>query len=450
MSTARCSSCHCYSRGCPEGLPNHKDSPVGSNCSMNAKGRHFRDPADTVNPSCDYESKGQKCDFFSSGHEHTKLPYPPDISLGPVLSESNNGNTDMSQILMLLQQQDGKFSQLQEQINALKQPEHSAPPVPVDPQPPVPVAPAPPGPPGASIVSAPHIVSNAAATLNSHLNTGLGHNHNMGYHALTMDQLRSNPHLLSEANNLLNVNTQEVPPLNPLTGMGAALGAIGVRPNNVSTVDQLYAATMRNKQLKAYEFAATGQFCYKSQLRQDNTNAITFAFGSFKHLEAAKLGLINMPDDEFLARLRHLKNTFEVACLSSNLTSFTDHAWQVAREYDTRVVADIESGAKTWATLSNGLETDAIYCANQIVELKNKAKKVPKDPKDLKKDPPKKDAKSKVCTTYNTHRASDGCVWEQNNKGESCVFKHYCSWCKLNREVEEKHKVHQCDHKTAE
>jgi hypothetical protein len=57
---------------------------------------------------------------------------------------------------------------------------------------------------------------------------------------------------------------------------------------------------MRNKQLKAYEFAATGQFSYKSQLRQDNTNSITFAFGSFKHLEAAKLGLINRPDDEFL------------------------------------------------------------------------------------------------------------------------------------------------------
>ena len=420
---------------------------------MNAMGRHYRDPKDTANPVCDYESKGLKCDFFSSS-ELSKLPYPPDVSLGPVLSESSsNGNTDMSQILSLLQLQDDKFNKLQEQINALKQPEPSAPPVPADPQPPVPSVPQPPVPsapalPGPGNVSAPQIVTNAAATLTSHLNTGLGHNHNLGYQALTMDQLRSNPHLLNEANNLLNVSTLEVPPLNPLSGMGATLGAAGgVRPNNVSTVDQLYAATMRNKQLKAWEFAATGQFSYKNQLRQDNTNAITFAFGSFKHLEAAKMGLIHMPDDEFLARLRHLKNTFEVACLSSNLTSFTDHAWMIAREYDTRVVADIESGAKTWASLSNGLETDAIYCANQIVELKNKAKK-PKEPKDPKKD--KKDAKSKVCTTYNSHRASEGCVWEHNNTGESCVFKHYCSWCKTNREVEEKHKAYQCEHKTAE
>ena len=160
MSTARCSSCHCYSRGCPDGLPNHKDSPVGPNCSMNARGRHYRDPTDITNPVCDYESKGQKCDFFSTGSEQSNLPYPPDVSLGPVVSESSGGgNTDMSQILMLLQQQDGKFAQLQEQINALKQHEPSAPPVPAEPQPPVPSAPILPGQPGTGNVSAPPLAT---------------------------------------------------------------------------------------------------------------------------------------------------------------------------------------------------------------------------------------------------------------------------------------------------
>ena len=182
-------------------------------------------------------------------------------------------------------------------------------------------------------------------------------------------------------------------------------------------------------------------------MRQDNTNAITFAYGSFKHLEAAKLGLIQMSDGEFLARLRHLKNTFDIACLSSNLASFSDHSWQVAREYDTRIVSDIESGVKTWETLSNGLETDALYCANQVIELKNKSKKGLKEVK--KDDTIKKDkAKIKMCTTFNTHQSSDGCAWEQRNEGESCVFKHFCSWCKSNRDVEEKHKAFQCEHKT--
>ena len=44
---------------------------------------------------------------------------------------------------------------------------------------------------------------------------------------------------------------------------------------------------------------------------------------------------------------------FEVACLSTNLSSFTDTAWQLAREYDARVIADIEAGVKSWENLSN-------------------------------------------------------------------------------------------------
>ena len=142
---------------------------------------------------------------------------------------------------------------------------------------------------------------------------------------------------------------------------------------------------MRNKQLKDLEFAQTGQFSYKSQLKQDNLNAIFFAYGSSKHSEAAKLGLINLSDTEFLAHLTHLKNVFEIACISSSLSSFTDNFWQVARKYDTCVISDIESGSKSWCSLSKGLETDALYCANQTVDLRNKSKVKTKDTRDPKK-----------------------------------------------------------------
>ena len=432
---------------------------------MNSQGRHYRDQADVSNPMCDYEKNGEPCDFFSTANSFSSLPYPPDISLGPI-TESETGNVDLSQIYALLQQQkadnDRQFAYIQSQVNALTS--STAPcstlsttttPVssttftsrplasnftssislPIMSAPAVYSLPSMPTLPPASL-------ANAAAALNTHLSTGLGYNHNLGYQPLTMDQLRSNQGVTVEADRMLQEGIRNVPPLNPIAGMTVAASA-----TNVSTVDQLYAATMRNKQLKAFEFAATGQFSYKHQLKQDNTNAITFAYGSFKHLEAAKLGLIEMDDIEFLARLRHLKNVYEVACLSSNLNSFTDNAWQVAREYDTRVIADIESGAKTWSTLSKGLETDAIYCANQIVELKNKSKKPVKDPKDPKNSKVDKDRKTKACTTYNTHRSSEGCFWEHNNKGESCVFEHYCSWCKANRDIKEKHKVFDCEHK---
>ena len=434
---------------------------------MNGQGRHYRDQNNPADPVCDYESRGQKCDFFASNPELASLPYPQDISLGP--PETGN-SSEMSQVLALLQQQkldsDRQLAEIQNQVNqlashtGLSRVISSASCVTTS-VPTTTLASSSFGAQPSAVFSAnapvvstlpvgvpttpPQVLSNAAAALQSHLNSGLGHQHNLGYQPLTMDQLRSNSHVVADANRMLHENVQNVPPLNQFAGISPLGGsAVSVR-NQVSTVEQLYAATMRNKQLKAFEFAASGQFSYRSQLKQDNLNAILFAYGSFKHLEAVKLGLIDMDDKEFLSRLRHLKNVFEIACLSINISSFSDHAWQIAREYDTRVISEIESGAKTWATLSNGLETDAIYCANQIVELRNKAKKVTVDRKD-KKD--KKENRAKACTTYNTHRASEGCFWEHNNRGESCVFEHYCSWCKTNRDIKEKHKVFDCEHKT--
>ena len=105
---ARCSSCHCYSRNCPEGQPNHRHSAaVGPNCTMNSQGRHFRSQDNVADPVCDYERGGQPCDFFTTQNEFSSLEYPPDISLGPSQSspESEMQNVDLSQIYVLLQQQ---------------------------------------------------------------------------------------------------------------------------------------------------------------------------------------------------------------------------------------------------------------------------------------------------------------------------------------------------------
>ena len=416
---------------------------------MNSQGRHYRDQTDTTKPVCDYPS----CDFFSSGTD-TNIPYPSDISLGPVGTDGANGHSsDLASILQLLQlqkseseKQNAQLQQLQQQVVALTQNRVPAPPIPTQAYTQATPSAPPPAPSFSTPVTAPHVVASAAASLSSHLQSGL--QDNFGYSGLNIEQLRSNTAVVSEANRVLASSTAGVPPLNPhpLTGMGAALGMPGNGNNQVTSVDQLYRVTTVNKQLRAYEFAATGQFPYKSLIKQDNVNAISFAYGAFKHLEAIKSGLITMSDTEFLARLKHLKNVFEVACLSSNLTSFTDPAWQVAREYDSRVIADIEAGVKNWSTLASGLETDAIYVAKEIVDLKNKAKKPPKDPKDAKKPKEPRDPKNKACSTYNTHRSSEGCYWEHMNKG-SCVFEHFCSWCKTNRDVKEKHKEVSCEHK---
>jgi len=218
------------------------------------------------------------------------------------------------------------------------------------------------------VISAPTVVQNAAANLNAALQAGLGRE-SQNPPGLTIGDLRSNPAIMSQAAALLANATQNVPPLNPLEGLSQHQQLSS--QNQVNSVDQLFRATTVNKQLRAYEFAATGQFHYKNQLKIDNVNAVTFAYGAFKHLDAIKSGLLgNVSEAEFLARIRHLRNVFEIACLSSSLSSFSDPAWIIAREYDNRVM----SGAKNWNSLSNSIEPDAIYCAKETVDNRNRLK----------------------------------------------------------------------------
>ena len=459
MSVARCSVCHCYSRNCPEGLPNHRGVPVGPNCLMNSQGRHYRDPADPTVPVCDYTG----CTFFTTD-ESAEVPYPTDVSLGPVVTESppaSPQSSDVAAIMLFLQQQKTENDARNEQVRELTSivtslvqaglpthssssslptshpPTYSAPstqPYSVPALPGLPaVTPGMSGLPGLP-TTVPVGVASAAASLHT-----------------TMQQNAAN--MQNFPGFSTHANQQFQPVGNPLAGMGAALGYRSENTGQViSNVDQLYAATVKSKQLRAYEFAQTAQFPYKSSLTQNNCNAVVFAYGSFKHLEALLSGLIsNTSHDEILARVRHLKNVYEVACLSSNLATFAEPGWLVAREYDSRIISDIESGAKTWEGLSNGLETDAIYVAKEIVELKKAKKpKVKSDQADPKVEKSKKDPKANGCTTYNTHRASEGCYWEHLHQGEQCAFEHSCSWCKLNRNVVEKHKLIQCEFKPNE
>ena len=94
---------------------------------MNEQGRHFRDQSCPENPTCDYESRnGIKCDFFEVGGDLAILPYPEDVSLGPIAPTIPAENSvDLAQLMSFLQQQkedtDKKFASIQEQVNAIAQ-----------------------------------------------------------------------------------------------------------------------------------------------------------------------------------------------------------------------------------------------------------------------------------------------------------------------------------------
>ena len=193
-------------------------------------GRHFRLQDDTANPRCDYEQNGQQCNYYNTS-EFANIPYPANVPLGPMSDPQPplvSQNPEIASILALLREQkenaEAQASQmriLQGQVSSLMQDRTThhdtssnlipvsssqALPNPIHFQPQIPVSTASNPVSVTSSVSllslsqaAPTTVVNAAASLTSALQSGLGHNHIYGYSALTIDQLRRDPVLVTQA-----------------------------------------------------------------------------------------------------------------------------------------------------------------------------------------------------------------------------------------------------------
>ena len=71
---------------------------------MNSLGRHYRDPSCPESPQCNYESGGVKCTFFTDS-EYADLPYPIDVTFGPVTEPQPASSSELSTILALLNAQ---------------------------------------------------------------------------------------------------------------------------------------------------------------------------------------------------------------------------------------------------------------------------------------------------------------------------------------------------------
>ena len=96
----------------------------------------------------------------------------------------------------------------------------------------------------------PPLISNAAASFEASLRNGHLQS-NFGYNGLSMQDLRSNPEILRQANLALGGATGGIPALNP-NPLAADVGR-GRGHQVLDTVDQLYRATTVNKQLRAAE-----------------------------------------------------------------------------------------------------------------------------------------------------------------------------------------------------
>ena len=209
-----------------------------------------------------------------------------------------------------------------------------------------------------------------------------------------------------------------------------------VHRNSVS-LDSLYSATIKNAQYRASDFSKLGNFSYSPQIKQNNMNLALFSYGSLKHLLALSDGTLPLASkEEFNARLRHVINVLEISCLGSNLSDFDSQGWKVGREYDSKVIQDIELGLRKWETLGKTICPTSWTYAKELV---SKQKPAPTQTKQNNNS----SANLKLCTTWNSFR-KPGCSYEHNNPGEQCVYLHICSRCKTTKGVNLKHKLWKC------
>ena len=145
-----------------------------------------------------------------------------------------------------------------------------------------------------------------------------------------------------------------------------------------------------------------------------------YTYRSIKHLLAITDGTLPPASKtELISRLQHILNVLEITCLGSSLENFDSYSWRVAREYDSKVLKDIEQGFKNWDNLSRCIDPTCWAYAREMVPkpkpAQNQGSKAP-------------NSNQRLCTTYNTFK-KEGCSYESNNPGETCVYVHACSTC---------------------
>ena len=164
-------------------------------------------------------------------------------------------------------------------------------------------------------------------------------------------------------------------------------------------------------------------------------NLALFSYGSIKHLLSLSNGTLPpVNKEEFNARLQHILNVLEITCLGSSLSDFDSYSWKIAKEYDLKILKDIEQGYKTWETLDKCIDPTAWTYARQLV---------PKSKNEQNKNNKNQGSSQKVCTTWNTFWSQE-CSYEFNNPGDKCVYLHVCSTCRQKGFPNRQHKSIHC------
>ena len=232
------------------------------------------------------------------------------------------------------------------------------------------------------------------------------------------------------------MNSQALTQADVLGGAGAQQGEQhGDRLRGIVNLADSEGARKTNK-LIDYVRRCPAKWC--KQVKPTSMNLPVFGYGAVSELVDSVSGRTEqLPESVLLAKLKHLRDVFEVCCINSSDTDFCDYGWVLARDYTLKVQDKVDQQQHSWET-HTGIQSDVLISAQM---------EFPKPPK---KDKPKSatDSDKPLCTTYNKCSTEGKCDYEVST-GRSCIRKHECSWCRRNKKQSNRHQESKCTIKPA-
>ena len=201
--------------------------------------------------------------------------------------------------------------------------------------------------------------------------------------------------------------------------------------------------TDNEKLLSIAEWAKLCPVKYASSCTAKNINLPMWVWGKLAEIRAALSGNITpLASGELGARLRHMQCVLEVCNQNSTPAEYTPYGWRLARNYDARVQAMMDTKVSDWVSFNScfnmGPHPSFFLSAMNEVEKTEKKKE---DPKDLKK------RRTVKCDTFNTCKTKKKCDYEVNNPNAGrCKKLHECSHCQKTRQESLFHQWWDCGH----
>ena len=199
------------------------------------------------------------------------------------------------------------------------------------------------------------------------------------------------------------------------------------------------------KSLKLIDFAKRCPAKWSRNVKLDTMSLPLYGYAAVAEMEASLSGKSEPYSAvELLARLRHMKNVFEVCCLNSAEKDFLGYGWTLARDYSMKVMNKVAHGDTTWQGMLPGVQTADLLMA-QCDYPRPTTTRFPR-----KEDTPADPKRDKIiCTTWNSCTTEGKCEYEVSNPGRECFRKHECSWCRKNLKQGFRHQRISCKKKDA-